>query len=265
MATDSTLRDRVLELEALTGLARRVSGLTSESAIASELLTALRRVGRLEGAAYGVVDDDGTQVRHVSGLDDETLPALTEAVDGLNEWAASSRVPLGDGDAELVVIPMPAADGGDRFLAGVGPPAEDAQRDRVMATLARYGSMVLENAHLHERQREAIARLERQQLETARQYEQLERVLSVHDTLALAVLDGRGLGSMVRRLAGFLDAEMVVHVPELACSHAGRRSPSSTGARTRAIRSRPAPSSPRWTARTCSRRPPSSTARCSPG
>lgn len=215
LATDSTLRDRVLELEALTGLARRVSALTSEREIASELLAALRRVGRLEGAAYGVVADHATEVVHVSGVDDEAVPALTAAVHGVKEWSASSRVPFGDGGAELVVIPMPAADGGDRFLAGIGPPAEDDQRDRVMATLARYGSMVLENAHLHDRQREAIARLEGQQLETARQYEQLERVLSVHDTLANAVLDGRGLGSMVRRLAGFLDAEMVVQAPEL--------------------------------------------------
>jgi ligand-binding sensor protein/sugar diacid utilization regulator len=215
MATDSTLRDRVLELEALTGLAQRVSARTSEEEIASELLAALRRVGRLEGVAYGVAADAGVEILHASGLDDDQLPALVAALAGLDERSASSRAPFGDGGAELLAIPMPAADGRDRLLAGVGPPPEDDQRDRVMATLARYGSMVLENAHLHARQREAIARLEGQQLETAQQYDQLERVLSVHDTLAQAVLDGQGLRSMVRRLSWFLDAEMVVLAPEL--------------------------------------------------
>jgi sugar diacid utilization regulator len=215
MATDSTLRDRVLELEALTRLAQRVSGLTSEAEIARELLAALRRVGRLDGAAYGVAAESGIEIEHVAGLDELELSALTAALDGVADRSVSSRVPCGQDGAELVVIPMLGADGRDRFLAGLGRPRADDQRDRVIATLARYGSMVLENAHLHERQREAITRLERQQAETARQYQQLERVLSVHDTLAHAVLDGRGLGSMVRRLASFLQAEMVVVAPEL--------------------------------------------------
>lgn len=215
MATDSTLRDRVLELEALTGLARRVSGLTSEAEIANELLAALRRVGRLDGAAYGVADESSVEVQHVNGLSKAELPALAAAVERVTDRSASARVPFGERGGELVVIPLPAADGRDRFLAGIGRPGDDDQRERVIATLARYGSMVIENAHLHERQREAIARLERQQVETAEQYEQLERVLSVHDTLAHAVLDGRGLNSMVRRLASFLHAEMLVVAPEL--------------------------------------------------
>ena len=215
MATDSTLRDRLLELEALTGLAQRISGLTSETEIADELLGALRRLGKLDGAVYGVVSDPGVRIQRASGLVDEALAELTGFLEQLGEWSGSSRVDFGADGSEAVVIPMPGAGGRDMFLAGIGPRGADDQRDRVMATLARYGSVALENAHLHERQREAIARLERQQAETADQYDQLERVLSVHETLANAVLEGRGLGSVVRLLARFLDAEVLVLGPQL--------------------------------------------------
>jgi ligand-binding sensor protein/sugar diacid utilization regulator len=215
MATDSTLRDRVRELEALTRLAQRISGLTAEGEIADELLTALRRVGQLEGAVYGVADTTGVRIERVSGLSGDSLARLTALLDGLGDWSDSSRVAFGPGGAEAIVIPMPGAAERGMFLAGVGPGGADDHRERVMATLARYGAVALENAHLHERQREAIARLERQQAETAGQYEQLERVLTVHETLAHAVLEGRGLDSVVRRLGRFLDAELLVLGPQL--------------------------------------------------
>ena len=217
MATDSTLRERLLELEALTGLAQRIGGLTSESEIAEELLAALRRVGKLRGAVYGIVEGESLEIKQVSELDHEELSVLTAVVEAMDERPASSRIPLGHAGAEAIVISMPGVGGADvdargrqLLLAGVGARGADDQRDRVMATLARYGAVALENAHLHERQREAIARLESQQLETEAQYEMLERVLSVHDTLAGAVLEGRGLDSVIRRLARFLDAEVVV-------------------------------------------------------
>ena len=59
-ATNVTLRARLLELEALTGLARRLSGLACEGEIAGELLSALSQVGRLHGAVYGAVDRRGS-------------------------------------------------------------------------------------------------------------------------------------------------------------------------------------------------------------
>ncbi|HMJ94825.1 MAG TPA: PocR ligand-binding domain-containing protein, partial [Thermoleophilaceae bacterium] len=214
MATDSTLRDRLLELEALASLARQIGGLTREAEIADELLAAMRRVGKLEGAVYGAAGPTGLLVTRASGSDDDTLNELTAFLSGLEAPPERTRLDFGDGGSELVFIPMPAAGGRDLFLAGVGPGGADDQRDRVMATLARYGSVALENAHLHDRQRDAIARLERQQLETAGQNSKLERVLSVHETLALAVLEGRGLDAVVRSLGRFMDAEMLVLGPE---------------------------------------------------
>ena len=214
MATDSTLRDRLLELEALTGLAQRISGLTSETEIADDLLAALRRVGKLDGAVYGV-SDPSVRVDRASGLADEAVADLTQFLEELGEWSASSRVDFRADGSEAVVIPMRGGGGRELFLAGLGPRLADDQRDRVMATLARYGSVALENAHLHERQREAIARLEQQQAETADQYDKLERVLSMHETLAHAVLEGRSLGSVVRLLARFLGAEILVLGPQL--------------------------------------------------
>jgi ligand-binding sensor protein/sugar diacid utilization regulator len=210
MATDSTLRDRLLELEALTSLARRIGGLTREAEIADELLAALRRVGSLDGAVYGAVTPSGLEILRTSGLADGAREELAALLRQRGVQPDSTRFEFGDAETELVFIPMAGGGGRDLFLAGVGPRGADDQRDRVMATLARYGSVALENADLHERQREAIASLERQQAEAAEQNSRLERVLSVHETLALAVLEGRGLQSVVRSLGRFMDAEMLV-------------------------------------------------------
>lgn len=212
-ATDSTLRDRLLELEALTGLGQRISGLTREAPIVDELLAALRSVGKLDGAAYGAFSESGPKIHRASGLPDEALSDLTRVLAGLDEASEGARVDLGEDGSEVTVIPMSGADDRRTFLAGVGPEIADDQRDRVMAALARYGSVALENAHLHDRQRVAISRLERQHVETADQYTRLERILSVHETLALAVLEGRGLASVVRSLGTFTDATMLVISP----------------------------------------------------
>jgi ligand-binding sensor protein/sugar diacid utilization regulator/GAF domain-containing protein len=212
-AVDSTLRDRLMELEALTRLAQRLGGLTSEAPIVEELLLALRRAGRLDGAVYGAATDSGLRIRQASGLGREMLADLGRLLEGVDPAAEGTRIDVGAGDLEVVVIPMTWAGRRDVFLAGVGPRVRDAQRIRVMATLARYGAVALENAELHERQREAIARLERQHVETADQYTKLERILTVHETLALAVLDGRGLTSVLRSLGTFMDAEMLVIAP----------------------------------------------------
>jgi ligand-binding sensor protein/sugar diacid utilization regulator/GAF domain-containing protein len=209
-ATDSTLRDRLVELEALTRLAARLSGVTNEASIVEELLLALRRAGKLRGAAYGTSSAAGARITRTSGLPREIAARLGALLQGVELVPEGVRVDLGPGDLEVLAIPMPRSGDPGQFVAGVGPRVTDEQRARVMATLARYGSVALENAELHARQREAIARLQRQHLETADQYTKLERILSVHDTLALAVLEGRGLASVLRSLGGFMDAEMVV-------------------------------------------------------
>jgi ligand-binding sensor protein/sugar diacid utilization regulator/GAF domain-containing protein len=214
LATDSTLSDRLTELEALTNLARRISGLTRETPIVDELLASLCRVGRLDGAAYAAVTSSGPRVLRATGLQDELLTELSAVLGRLETISQHVRVELRDSGLQAVVVPLPGVSGRDVVLAGVGPRAQDDHRDRVMATLARYGAVALENAQLHDRQREAISRLERQQSETGDQYARLERILSVHETLALAVLEGRGLGSVVRSLSSFMDAEMLVVAPQ---------------------------------------------------
>ena len=209
LETDSTLRDRLRELEAVTRLAQRTSGLAERRAIVDELLAALRRVG-LDNAVYGTASESGLRIRRTSGVGEEALAALRARLEALDSVREQRRVPLGETGSEVVVIPVAGAQDGDGFLAGVAPAERDDQRDRVMATLARYGSVALENADLHQRQREAISRLEHQHLEAADQYRRLERILSVHETLASAVLEGRGLPSVVRSLGEFLDADMLV-------------------------------------------------------
>jgi sugar diacid utilization regulator len=209
-ATDSRLRDRLVELEALTRLAARLGGLTSEASIVEELLLALRRAGRLRGAAYGSASATGVRIARTSGLSREMTARLGRLLEGVALAPEGVRVDVGDGELEVLAIPMPRTGDPGGFVAGVSLRVTDEQAMRVMATLARYGSVALENAELHARQREAIDRLQRQHLETADQYTRLERILSVHDTLALAVLEGRGLRSVLRSLGDFMDAEMVV-------------------------------------------------------
>ena len=212
-ATDVTLRARLLELEALTGLAQRISGLASEDEIAGELLSALRQVGRLHGAVYGAVAGKKLSVKLASSPDEEAQAQLRSFLSGLQPPPSEgTRLDFGDG-SEVIYIPMRGAAGRDLFLAGLGPRGADDQRDRVMGTLARYGSVALDNAHLHERQREAISRLERQTVETATQYTELERVLAAHETLAHAAIDGRGLESVVRSLGRLIDADVVLLRP----------------------------------------------------
>jgi ligand-binding sensor protein/sugar diacid utilization regulator/GAF domain-containing protein len=210
MATDSTLRDRLTDLEALTRLAARLGGLTNEAAIVEELLLALRRAGRLRGAVHGTASPNGVRITQNSGLPREMVGRLAALLADVDLAPEGVRVAFGDEGLSVLAIPMPHPDDPGRFVAGVGARRTDEPGLRVMATLARYGSVALENAELHARQREAIARLEREHLETAGQYTTLERILTVHDTLALAVLEGRGLASVLRSLGGFMDAEMAV-------------------------------------------------------
>jgi ligand-binding sensor protein/sugar diacid utilization regulator/transcriptional regulator with GAF, ATPase, and Fis domain len=209
-ATDSTLRDRLVELEALARLAARVSGAASEGSIVHELLLALRRAGKLRGAVYGSTSAAGVRLIETSGLPRETAARLRVVLEGAELAPEGVRIALGMHGLEVLAIPTPRGDDPGRFVAGVGPIGADEQQSRVMATLARYGSVALENAELHARQRDTIARLHRQHLETGAQYAKLERILSVHDTLALAVLEGFGLASVLRSLGDLMHAEMVV-------------------------------------------------------
>ncbi|MBS1871487.1 MAG: PocR ligand-binding domain-containing protein [Actinobacteria bacterium] len=222
-ATDSSLRERVRELEALTQLARRIAGLTHEAPILDELLSAFRRLAALDGAVYGVLDGERIRIRRVAQLDDARAAEVTGAIE---RWRASAEG-LGSAlgrDPELVVAPMLTPDGRDAFLAGLGPQGDDEQRDRVVAALAHFGSVALENAHLHDRQRRAISRLERLNVERTQEYDRLQEILAIHETLRLAVVEGGGLGSIVASLQQFVDGEMVVvdaHDRVLASSTGG--------------------------------------------
>ncbi len=209
LATDTTLRDRLLELEALTRLAQRTSGLAQRRVIIDELLAALRRVG-LDNAVYASATPGGVRIHRASGLDGEGVAALTRRLATLGSLGERRRVRPDGGGPPITVIPIAVPGDADAFLAGTASAEQDEQRDGVMATLARYAAVALENADLHDRQREAIARLERQHVQTADQYGRLERILSIHDTLALAVLEGRGLDSVVRSVGEVLGAELLV-------------------------------------------------------
>lgn len=209
--TDSSLRQRVVELEALTQLARRITGLAHERPIVDEVLGTLRRVGRLEGVAYAVRSEAGIEMRRSSGLEDRDVAELARLLGDVDVSPNGMRRRLSGRD--ILALPTQSGDGAEALFIAVGGDGEDAQRDRALGTLVRYGAVALENAHLHRRQREAIEDLQRTNVETAEQYEQLTRILSVHETLGLAVLERQGLGSVARSIAGVVAGDLVIVAP----------------------------------------------------
>jgi sugar diacid utilization regulator/ligand-binding sensor protein/putative methionine-R-sulfoxide reductase with GAF domain len=211
LETDSSLRQRVVELEALTQLARRITGLAHERPIVDEVLGTLRRVGRLEGVAYGVRSGLHLEIRRSSGLEGGEAAELARLLGGVDVSPNGMRRRLGGRD--ILALPVQAGDGTEAMFVAVGGDGEDAHRDRVLATLVRYGAVALENAHLHNRQREAIETLQQTNVETAEQYDQLTRILSVHDTLGLAVLERQGLGTVARSLAELVHGDLVIVAP----------------------------------------------------
>jgi transposase len=74
-------------------------------------------------------------------------------------------------------------------IAGIASRHGDPQRDIVLAAVVRFGSVALENATLHSRQRGTIARLQRAN-------ENLRQVLVVHETLTADVIGGHGMQSL---------------------------------------------------------------------
>jgi sugar diacid utilization regulator/GAF domain-containing protein len=214
--TDHSLRRRLTELQALTQLAAQITELTEEGPILDELLAAFQQLAGIKGAVYAVRGEGGWAARQAAGLEPAEIADVTAT---LGEEMPGARPAPEDHDADarrLLTVAIPGP-GRDALIAGVSPRPRDAQRDSVLAALGRYGSVALENASLHSRQRRAIARLEDAN-------EKLRRVLSVHETLTADVVGGHGLQSVADSLAGLVGAEVLVQAPPdavLARSPAG--------------------------------------------
>jgi ligand-binding sensor protein/sugar diacid utilization regulator/GAF domain-containing protein len=212
--TDAALRERVSDLEGLAQLAHRLTGLREARPILDEVLSALRRIGGLDCAAYGMHCPSQLRIRRSLGLDVEKKRELLEAYGRLERRAEAGRVALQDARREAVFLPAAATGGEGAVFAGIGPQAPDPQRDRALQMIARYGTVALENAELHRRQRLAIRRLEHKNLETAEQTAKLKRVLLAHETLATAVVEDRGLASVASSLATFSGGEVAILAPD---------------------------------------------------
>lgn len=209
--TDQKLRRRLAELQALTRLGERISGLNHEQPIIDELLAALRELGHLRGAAYVVRDEETWKVHQVSGLDTAGSDRVRDAVENIDDLPRGTR--LAESERELLAFPMTGRDGRKALLVGVGDRAVPQEHHLVLWTLARYGSVALENARLHDRQQQTIAGLERANRQVADQYGQLQQILSVHESLTAAMLEGQGLDSVARVLAELLNAVIAIVGP----------------------------------------------------
>ncbi len=216
--TDHSLRSRLAELQALARLAEQIAGLTEEEPILEQVLAAVELLAGLTGAVYAVRDDAGEwAVQRAAGLGRQESAEVAAVLRGLEPGEHIVRVDLEGDSRELLVIPLPAIDSGQGVIAGVASRRDDPQRDIVLAAVVRFGSVALENAMLHSRQRGKIARLQSAN-------EDLRQVLVVHETLTADVIGAHGIQSVADSLAGLVGGEFVVvgsHGEVLARAPAG--------------------------------------------
>jgi ligand-binding sensor protein/GAF domain-containing protein/sugar diacid utilization regulator len=202
--TDHSLRRRLAELQALARLAEQITRLTEEDPILEEVLAAVQELAGLKGAVYAVQRDGLWTARHAAGLDEPQTAEVTAALGDLELGGQAARHDLDGGARQLLTVPIPSPIGGESaVIAGVAPRRGDLQRDIVLAALVRFGSVALENATLHSRQRGTISRLESAN-------DKLRQVLLVHETLTADVIGGHGIQSVADSLAGLVGGEVLV-------------------------------------------------------
>jgi ligand-binding sensor protein/sugar diacid utilization regulator/transcriptional regulator with GAF, ATPase, and Fis domain len=201
--TDDSLRRRFAELQALGRLAEQITRLTEEGPILEEVLAAIQVLADLDGAVYAVESDGHWDARRTAGLEPVRTAELIAALNAVDVGDRTARYDLDPAPRQLLVIPMPGTGPDRSVIVGAATPRDDAQRDIVLAALARFGSVALENASLHSRHRGTIAGLENAN-------EKLRQVLLVHETLTADVIGGNGIQAVADSLAALVDAEVVV-------------------------------------------------------
>lgn len=206
--TDDELRDRINELQALTQLAQRLTGLEERDAIIDELLTTFRELAKLRAAAYCETGRRGspTVVRNL-GMEPVLSTTIEAELAILSNLSAPLVSSLGN-EGQLVVLPLPGH--ADALLCGVGSMVRDPERDPVLGALARYGSVALERVRLQERQRRAISRLERENRDASADYGRLERILELNRELTRALLNASGPTAVAKTVAGILGADVSI-------------------------------------------------------
>lgn len=209
--TDSSLRRRVRELQTLTRLAERITASVREQPVMDEVLSAAIEVGRLEGAAFAVLDGRVWSVRQVSGLNPDRVPAALDALSSDAGERAVIRWKTTTGDS-AVAVRFPGRVG-TAMIVGFETDAGTLDQDTMLATLARYASVALENARLHDRQDQTIVRLQETNRHASEQYDKLQRLLGVHRSLTLEVLSGGGLEAVAQLLERQLNARVAIIGP----------------------------------------------------
>ena len=181
----------------MSRLAEQITRLTEEDAILEEVLAAVQELAGLEGAVYAVESTAAGRPRGGAGRrrDGRVIAALASPRRRTGPLRSRS------GGAPAARRPDP----GDRperaVIAGMAPRRGDPQRDIVLAALARFGSVALENASLQ------AANARRSPASRVRT-KKLRQVLLVHETLTADVIGGHGIQSVADSLAGLVDGEV---------------------------------------------------------
>jgi ligand-binding sensor protein/sugar diacid utilization regulator/GAF domain-containing protein len=202
--TDSSLRRRLEEVQAINSFAERTAAARTEGELVDELLLAFIDLGRLRGAGLVRSEDDRWVVGRAARLDPDARDQVERALARLDVPREGVAVHEGG----VVVAGLTTND--PMALVGVGVDVVDPTRQESLTTLARHASAALENVRLREHRQRAISRLEDANERAAEHLAMLRRLLSLQDTLGKELLEPNGTEAVRLRLEQLLEAEVVL-------------------------------------------------------
>jgi len=113
-------------------------------------------------------------------------------------------------DQEYVLVHVAMPDGSDGLLGARHRLPRGTDATQVVRALTHLGSIALENARMHRVQQESISRLEDLNVESRKEFTQLQDILSIHEELRLAAMEGGGLSSVLATLQEYVDGDFAI-------------------------------------------------------
>lgn len=207
-ATDRVLRDRSDGYALLIELALRITACQEPDAVVAAVLSCLRSLADVGGVALATRTAGTPAVRSCAGFSRARAARLLASLPD-DAWDAASPV---RSDAALA-LPLLA---GDRSV-GLFVLARSAEEpdDDVLAALARYAAISLDNADRLAAERRSLAEVRELHHGSVTQAGELERSLAIQRALSEAVLDVRGIAAVIETLVRLQGGRVAVYDADL--------------------------------------------------
>jgi GAF domain-containing protein/ligand-binding sensor protein len=206
--TDQVLRERVDGLARLTEIAHRLVACHDLDAVLAGVLSCLRELADVSGVALAARRAATPELRASVGFSRARAARLLTSVPD-HAWEAVSPVRT---EAALA-LPLLA---GDRSLGliVVAAPAQEPDEE-VLTALSSYAAIALDNAERLEAERRSLAEVRELHHGSVTQAGELERSLAIQRALSEAVLDVRGISSVVETLVRLQGGRVTVYDADL--------------------------------------------------